>query len=346
MFPPIAPAAPVVRLRSCRAEAVLIVLYVVGALGAGFLGFKLLKWDPFKDGRVTAAAKKFEDAEARYQAATQAVQAERAAARQQATEVDADAKRQTQAAQSMVAATGQALATAPPEVRGDLHVSAALQTNAVAAHALESALGPLSPAQLAEVNRLVASATAASEAQRAQADAQLADLTQQLAAAQADQHHHQQLLREADAKLADAQNAAADAQTTVEQTARQLRRTADHRDGLGHLLDRLFLGLKLGLGLYLVLAYGLPLASHFLPGLHPLSDLAHALLNPFMHQEKTGAEALARDASAATDELLELIAQRAPELLKEAHARAGAWLTEHDGVRARFEQMLKLVHRR
>lgn len=324
----------------------MVVLYVVGALGAGFAGYKLLKWNPFKDDRVTAAARKFEAAEARYNAATQAVQTDRQAVQQQNTEVSADAKRQTQAAQSMVAATGQALASAPPEVRSDLHVSTALQTNAVAAHALQSALGPLSPEQLAEVNRLVANATAASEAQRAQAAEELAGVKQQLATEQADKQRHEQLLQESQTRLLAAQKAAADAQASVHRTDQQLQAATSSRDSLGHLLDLTFFWLKLGLALYVVLVYVLPLASHFLPGLHPLSDLAHALLNPFMHVEKAGSEALARDASAATDELLELISLRSPELLKEAHARAGAWLTDHDGVRALFEKMLKLVQRR
>lgn len=340
------PAAPVRRFRPPRGEVALIILYALGALAAGLAGYKVLTWDPLKDARVTAAAKKFEKAEASYQAALQAVQAAQQASQQQQADVGADAKRQTQAAQSMVAATGQALASAPPDVRSDLHVSAALQTNAVAAHALQSVLGPLSPEQLAEVHRLVTNATAASEARRAQAAEELAGVKQQLAAAQQDKARHQQLLRDTEAKLATAQKAAADAQAVVQKTNQQLQEATSSRDSAGHLLDLLFFWLKVGLGLYLALTYGLPLASHFFPGLHPLSDLAHALLHPLMHQEKAGFEALARDASAATDELLELISVRCPDALKEAHTRAGAWITEHDGVRALFDRMLKVAHRR
>ncbi len=341
-----APPTPRPRFRASRGEATVVILYILGAAVAVFTGVKLLKWNPFKDDRIAAAAKKFEDAEARYHAASEAVQTDRQAVQQQQTAANDDTRRQAQAAQSMVAATGQALAAAPPEIRRDLHVSTALQTNAVAAHALDSALGPLGPAQLAEVHRLVASATAASEAQRAEAATQLATVRQQLAAEQADKQHHQQLLQVSESKLASARQDAANAQAAVQQSAQQLQQAAADRDSLGGLLGRVFLLLKIGAVLYLVFAYALPLASHFLPGLRPLSELGHALLSPLVHQEKAGAEALARDASAATDELLELIAQRNPELLKEAHARVGAWLTEHDGVRARFEQMLKLVHRR
>ncbi len=334
------------RLRPCRGEATVAILYVLGALGVGFVGFKFLKWSPFKNASVTAAAKKYEVAEARYNAATQAVEAAQKAAQQQAAAIEADSKRQTQTAQSMVAATGQALASAPPEIRSDLHISSALQTNAVAAQALQSALGPLSTEQLAEINRLVANATAASEARRAQAAAELDSVKQQLAAEQADKQRHVQLLRESEAKLAAAQKSADQAQSAVAETAQKLHAATSDRDTFSGLLDQLFFWLKLALGLYAAFTYGLPLASHFLPGLRPLSDLAHAFIAPFTHLEKSGVEALARDASAATDELLELISQRHPEALKDAHARAGAWLTEHDGVRARFEQMLKLVHRR
>jgi len=265
------------RLRSPRGVAVVVILYALGALGVGFAGYKFLKWNPFKNDSVTTAAQKFQEAEARYNAATQVVRADRQAAQQQTAD---------------------------------------------------------------------ANATATSDAQRAQATAELTGVKQQLAAEQADKQRHQQLLQESETKLAAAQKTAASAQLSVDRTSRQLQEATSSSDGLGLLLDQLFFWLKLGLALYVVLVYVLPLASHFLPGLHPLANLAHALLNPVMHAEKTGFEALARDASAATDELLELISQRSPETLKEAHARTGAWITEHDGVRALFEKMLKLVQRR
>lgn len=334
------------RHRSHRGEAATAVLYVLGALVAVVTGYQVLKWNPFRENRVQDDARKFHQAEIAAADAQKKAEAGRQAVDQQETAVAADVKSQTQAAQSMVAATGQALAAAPPEIRRDFHVSTALQTNAVAAHALQSAVGPLSAAQLAEVGKLVAQATAASEAQRALAASELAAVQQQLAAEQADKQKHQQFLLQAQDNLRAAQHEAAATQAALEQTARQLQAAAAHRDGLGRRLEQLFLWLRLGLALYVLFAYVLPLASHFLPGLRALSELAHAVLNPFIHQEKAGTEMLARDASAATDELLELIAQRCPEALKEAHGRAGAWITEYDGVRTRFEQMLRLTHRR
>lgn len=334
------------RHRSCRGEAATVVLYVLGAVVAIITGYQVLKWNPFRSNRVQDDAKQFHKAEIAESDAQKKTEADQEIVNRQADAVATDVKSQTQAAQSMVAATGQALAAAPFEIRRDFHVSAALQTNAVAAHALQSAVGPLSAAQLAEVQKLVAQATAASEAQRAQAASELASVQQQLAAEQADKQKHLHLLQQAQEKLRVAQQDAAAAQTALEQTARQLQAAAIERDGLGARLDQVFLWLKLGLGVYVLFVYVLPLVSHVLPGLRALSDLAHAALNPFVHQEKTGAETLARDASAATDELLELIAQRAPDTLKEAHERAGAWITDYDGVRARFEQMLRLVHRR
>jgi|GEM_PF-6214673 len=334
------------RHRSRRGEAVTVVLYALGALVALFTGYQVLRLTPSKETQVKADARKFQESETAEVTAQKNVATDRQGVAQQETAIATAVKTQTQAAQSMVAATGQALAAAPAEIRRDLHVSAALQTNAVAAHALQSAVGPLSDAQLAEVRQLVAAATAASETERARAASELAAVQQQLAAEQADKQKHRQWLQAAQEKLLAAEKDAAAAQTALEQSARRLRAAATQRDGLGERLEHLLLWLKLGLALYLLFAYVLPLASHFLPGLRALSELAHAVLNPFVHQDKAGSEALARDASAATDELLELIARRSPDALQEAHERAGAWITEHDGVRARFDQMLRLTHRR
>lgn len=334
------------RLRSCRGEAVAIVLYALGALVAVAAGAKFLRWDPTKDLRSVAAEKKLAEAEAGYLKATAAAQAAQQALQQQSAGIAGDARLQTQAAQSLVAATGQALAAAPADIRGDLHVSAALQTTTLASNALAQAVGPLSQAQLAEVTRLVAHATAASEARRAQAAEELNAVKQQLAAEQQDKERHRTLLQQAEARWQTAEQNAADTRTALEERTTRLQQVLTQHDGLGRTLERFFLWLKIGLGVYLLIAYVLPLVSHFLPGLRALSDLGHAVLTPFAHQEKNGVEALARDASAATDELLELIAQRAPDALKEAHERAGAWITDYDGVRARFEQMLKLAHRR
>lgn len=337
---------PSARHRSVRGEALVIVLYALGSLVVVAAGVKFFRWDPTKQARTAAAEEKLTKAEAHYFAATDAAKAAQQALQQQTESVADDVRRQTQTAQSLVAATGQALAAAPADVRSDLHVSTAVQTNTLAAGALSQAVGPLSQEQLAEVARLVADATSASEARRAQATEELNAVRQQLATAQQDKERHQTLLQQAETRLQAAEKDTATARTALEQRTTHLKEVLASHDGLGRTLERIFLWLKIGLGLYLLIAYVLPLVSHFLPGLRALSDLGHAVLTPFAHQEKNGVEALARDASAATDELLELIAQRAPDALKEAHERAGSWITDYDGVRARFEQMLRLAHRR
>ena len=111
--------------------------------------------------------------------------------------------------------------------------------------------------------------------------------------------------------------------------------------GMGGVLGRLFFWLKLGLLIYVLIAYVLPLLANMFPGLKPAADLAHAVLAPLTAKAKAEAENLARDASAATHVAMTQIEEKAPTILAEAKAKVGEWLTEADGTKARFDNKLR-----
>lgn len=329
-----------------RGLASIAVVYLLGFIVTGVVGYKVLHWDPTKEDRVEAASKKLEESEAKLSAATAALNSARENERQHAQAAADDAREQTRAGQTWVAATGQALTGAPAGVRGDLHVSAALHANSVAAQALEGAVGKLTPAQAAEVLAFINDATSASEARRAQADAELADAKKQLAELAQARQQQEQLTRAAEAKVNTAQQAVSRAASVVGRTVAHLNATLSSNSDLGGLLEHFFYYLKLAIIFYIVAIYILPLLAHMFPGLAPLADVAHALLSPLAHTAKIQAEALARDASAATDELLSHIEEKAPGILAEARTKVSAWITEADGTRERYEKMLRTAHRR
>ena len=327
-----------------RGFAPIIILYVVGGLGAAFVGYKAYTWDPLKSLRTSQAeadAKKLADTNAQLNAATTALQTAQAQLKSASDAIVVTTKQQTQVGQTWVAATGRVLQAAPPEIRGEQHVAAAIKSNAQAAQALTDAVGQLTPEQLAIVVQYVADATSAIEAKRAEADSML-----QQTQAQLDDMRRQKTGEETAKNTALSQLATA---TKQYEQVKQANRTAldtfnaalHENGGLSDILETVFFWLKFGVIAYVLLVYVLPLAAHMFPGLQPLADVTHALIAPLAAKAKQEAESLARDASAATHVVLNKIEAKAPDLLKEARADASEWITEADGTKARYDQMLR-----
>jgi len=97
----------------------------------------------------------------------------------------------------------------------------------------------------------------------------------------------------------------------------QLKTTLAANNTLGEFADTLIRwALYIGIA-YVVIAYLLPLLALAFPVLKPIEAAAHAILAPFAAKAKADAEALGRDASAATHHLGQLIATKAPQIAAE-----------------------------
>ena len=324
-----------------RGFAAVILVYILGAAGAGLAGYKFMKWDPLGDARIKAEAKKLADSSKRFDDAIQQLDAAKAAVQQHQAEIDATTKKQTQTGQTWVAATGQSLAGAPDDVRANLHVAAAIKSNAVAAQALEDAVGKIGSDQLAMVLQFVTNATSASETRRAHSYAQLQVVQQQLADMRQQKETETKLKEEAVKKQQVAEAAYQRTQQANQSVMGNLQSALTDNTGLAGLVHRLFFWLKAGLLVYVLIVWVLPLLAHMFPGLKPAADLAHAVMAPLTAKAKAEAENLARDASAATHVVLTHIEEKAPGVLAEAKTKAAEWLTEADGTKARFDNKLR-----
>lgn len=329
------------RSSAVRGFAAVIVVYALGAAAAGLAGYKFMKWDPLGDARIKTEAQKLADTSKRFDDAVAQLDAARAEVQKHQAEIDATTKKQTQTGQTWVAATGQSLAAAPDEIKAEVHVAAAIKANAVAASALEDAVGKMSAEQITAVLQFVANATSASESRRAQADAQLQLAQQQLA----DMRQQKDAETKAKEAAVEKQKAAEQAYVRTKQAndsvMNKLQSALSDNTGMDGVLGKLFFWLKLGLLVYVLIAYVLPLLANMFPGLKPAADLAHAVLAPLTAKAKAEAENLARDASAATHVVLTQIEEKAPSILAEAKTKAGEWLTEADGTKARFDNKLR-----
>lgn len=329
------------RSSAVRGFAAVIVVYVLGAAAAGLAGYKFMKWDPLGDARIKSEAQKLAETSKRFDDAMAQLDAARAEVKQRQEEIDATTKQQTQTGQTWVAATGQSLAAAPDDIKSEVHVAAAIKANAVAATALEDAVGKMSGEQIAAVLQFVANATSASETRRAQADAQLQVAQQQLAEMRQQKEAETKAKDAAIEKQKVAEQAYARTKQANDSIMGKLRSALSDNTGVDGVLGRLFFWLKLGLLLYVLTAYVLPLLANMFPGLKPAADLAHAVLAPLTAKAKAEAENLARDASAATHVAMTQIEEKAPSILAESKAKVNEWITEADGTKARFDNKLR-----
>lgn len=245
--------------------------------------------------------------------------------------------RQVRTGQSLVAATGEALAAAGPAAQADPAVQFAGKTNAKAGEALAAAVGPLTPELRQWAIDIVRNATSASEAARAQAEAALQISDRDLAASQA---REAQYLRDAAAAQARA--------TQLEQISTKLRTQLDEtlaeKDRVGGLLDTVLRwALYLGIA-YACAMYVLPLLGAVFPPLAPLATAVHAVVAPLGAKALKEAKSLAQDACAALHNVVQTVEAKAPAILAEVQAKKAEWITQNDGTAAREQEALRATN--
>jgi hypothetical protein len=241
---------------------------------------------------------------------------------------------QTKQGQQFVEATGQAINAAAPEAQADPAIQLAGKWNDKAAGALAQAAGPLTAEQKAWVSQLVRDATSASEDRRAAADKALSIADEALRQSASRERGE---LDRATAARGQADKLAGEKKTLQE----QLTQTLSEKNALGEAADMVIRwALYIGIA-YLAIAYVLPLLEMACPALKPIVTAAHAILAPFAAKAKADAEGLARDASAATHHLGQLIATEAPQLAAKAQQIKSEWITVADGTAERAEAALR-----
>lgn len=311
------------------------VAVIVLVLGIGGLFFKASRLKLFSRGpsasEVQKKLGKLDINQAAIdEAAAAALAAERAAHGEQTA--------QTRTGQSLVAATGEALAAAGPAAKADPAVQFAGRTNAKAGEALEAAVGPLTPELQQWSIDLVRNATSASEAARAKAEAALQLSDRDLAASQA---REAQYLRESAAAQARA--------SQLEQIAGALRTQLDEtlaeKDRVSDILDTV-----LRWALYLGIAYAcamwvLPLLGAVFPPLAPIAAAVHAIVAPLGAKALKEAKSLAQDACAALHNVVQHVREKAPaDVVAKVDAIRGEWITQNDGTAARADEALRATH--
>lgn len=304
--------------RPCRgAIQIALVLLIAGAIAVGGIVWKASRFHLFNAGpspaKITAQVQAVDQQQAKIDQAKEAGQAAQTA--------------QIKEGQKLNAATGQALDFASPSSKADPAIALAGRLNDKAGAALAAGVGPLTADEQAWVTQLIRDATSASESRRAAAETAL--------------QSSDQALRDAQGKLKTANEEAEVAKKAKTDLEGQLKTTLAANSALGEFADTVIRwALYIGIA-YLVIAYLLPLLALAFPVLKPIEAAAHAILAPFAAKAKADAEGLARDASAATHHLGQLIAAKAPQIAAEAQQIKSEWLTEADGTAARAEAALR-----
>jgi len=304
---------------------------IAGAIAIGTVAWKASHFHLFNAGpspaKITAQVQAVDNTQGKLDTAT-------ATARDAEQKAHAEQLAQTKQGQQYVEAAGQAIKAAAPEAKADPAIQLAGKLNDKAAGALAQAAGDLTAEQKAWVSQLIRDATNASEDRRASADKALSI---------ADEALRQSAVRErGELDRANAAREQADKLATEKKTLQtQLTQTLSEKSTLGEFTDTLIRwALYIGIA-YVAIAYLLPLLALAFPVLKPIEAAAHAILAPFAAKAKADAEGLARDASAATHHLGQLIAAKAPQIAAEAQQIKSEWLTEADGTAARADAALR-----
>jgi len=331
-------------LKSTRGFVPVVIVYILGAAGVGWMGYKVVTFDPGKTTEFKKVAAQMDqatkDVKTAQEKVTQASEKVDAATTKITTEKDTRLK----AGQKLVADTQEALATAPAAIRADLHVKAAEETIRDAAKELETVLGSLTSEQRAEVQQLVAKLTSENETIRADAEREL-----QQVRTERDQSVQRQIDAEKARSVALEQKSQAEKQLTAAQTEQgkaeaKLQDAAQSRDGFAMAFARFKNWVFIAVIVYVIVVFILPMLGTVFPAVAPFANAVHAIFSPIMAKMKGDAENLARDASAATQEVLNKVQEKAPGLIDEAKAKAAEWITEADGTRARFDKKLREAH--
>lgn len=248
----------------------------------------------------------------------------KAQAKIDATEVKVDQENaaQVKAGQQFAAATTSALAAAGPEAKADPAVQLASKTAAKADQALALGAGPLTPAQVDWVTKLVADAISPEVARRAQAEAALQDKTADL---------QKSVQREADL-------------TTRIGVLEQDKREADavliaHDADASAFRARVRFWCFILVGGYVLVAFVLPVLAKAFPVVAPLAKIAHGIVGGLWSKWLAEKEALARDASGALHSVLQ-VAEKTNSIAA-MKAEAAQWITPADGTDTRYQAALK-----
>ena len=304
---------------------------IVLVLGIGGLFWKTSRLHLFARGPSAAEIQKQTTAFQVNQVAIDAAVAKAIAAERSAQD---EQSAQTRTGQTFVAGTGLAIAGATAGAKSDPHIQLAAELNAKAGAALESAVGPLSPAQQQWVAELIANATSASEQSRAKAERALQLSDRDLRASES---REQQLLRQttaAEAERDQLRGISAELRTKIDETLAE-------KDRVGGLLDTvLHWAIYLG-GAYIFAVYILPLVGMVFPLFAPLATAAHALVAPLGAKALSEAKALGRDACAALHNVITKVEEKAPAIVAEVKAVRSEWITQNDGTAAAHDAALR-----